>query len=88
MNNLGIKSPHGDSCSRRTAARRGTGPDGPGPVSEAARTGTAPGQQALARSRQDRRALVVMTIAHGIQHFYVAGLAVTYPFVVAQFHVS
>lgn len=29
-----------------------------------------------------------MTIAHGIQHFYVAGLAVTYPFVVAQFHVS
>lgn len=29
-----------------------------------------------------------MTIAHGIQHFYVAGLAVTFPFVVAQFHVS
>ncbi|HEU5390223.1 MAG TPA: MFS transporter [Streptosporangiaceae bacterium] len=53
-----------------------------------ARTGTAPGQQVLARARQDRRALVVMTIAHGIQHFYVAGLAVTYPFVVAQFHVS
>jgi MFS family permease len=53
-----------------------------------ARTGTAPGQQALARTRQDRRALVVMTVAHGIQHFYVAGLAVTYPFVVAQFHVS
>lgn len=29
-----------------------------------------------------------MTIAHGIQHFYVGGLALTYPFVVAQFHVS
>lgn len=29
-----------------------------------------------------------MTIAHGIQHFYVAGLAVSYPFVVTQFHVS
>lgn len=29
-----------------------------------------------------------MTVAHGIQHFYVAGLAVTYPFVVTQFHVS
>ena len=57
-------------------------------VNGMARTGTAPGQQALARARQDRRALVVMTIAHGIQHFYVAGLAVTYPFVVAQFHVS
>lgn len=29
-----------------------------------------------------------MTISHGIQHFYVAGLAVTYPFVVTQFHIS
>ncbi len=29
-----------------------------------------------------------MTIAHGVQHFYVAGLAVTYPFAVAQFHIS
>jgi MFS family permease len=29
-----------------------------------------------------------MSIAHGIQHFYVGGLAVSYPFVVAQFHVS
>ncbi len=29
-----------------------------------------------------------MTTAHGIQHLYVAGLAVSYPFVVAQFHVS
>ncbi|MGH3282567.1 MAG: hypothetical protein ACRDNW_26015, partial [Trebonia sp.] len=53
-----------------------------------ARTGTVPEQQALAEAKQDRRALVVMTAAHGIQHFYVAGLAVTYPFVVDQFHVS
>jgi MFS family permease len=29
-----------------------------------------------------------MTTAHGIQHFYVAGLAVSYPFVVTQFRVS
>ncbi|MGB6455282.1 MAG: MFS transporter [Streptosporangiaceae bacterium] len=29
-----------------------------------------------------------MSIAHGIQHFYVGGLALSYPFVVAQFHVS
>jgi len=29
-----------------------------------------------------------MSVAHGIQHFYVGGLAVSYPFVVAQFHVS
>jgi MFS family permease len=29
-----------------------------------------------------------MTISHGIQHVYVGGLAVAYPFVVAQFHVS
>ena len=46
------------------------------------------GSQDITRNRQDRRALVVMTAAHGIQHFYVAGLAVTYPFVVAQFHMS
>lgn len=43
---------------------------------------------ALVQHPQDRRALTVMTVAHGIQHFYVAGLAVTYPFVVAQFHIS
>lgn len=42
----------------------------------------------LVRKPQDRRALTVMTAAHGIQHFYVAGLAVTYPFVVSQFHIS
>lgn len=53
-------------------------------VSAAAVTESAP----LVRHPQDRRALVIMTVAHGIQHFYVAGLAVTYPFVVSQFHVS
>lgn len=41
-----------------------------------------------AARREDRRALAVMTVAHGIQHFYVAGLAVIYPFVVADLHVS
>jgi MFS family permease len=51
-------------------------------------TATRPGRQPIARGAQDRRALAVMTVAHGIQHFYVAGLAVTYPFVVAEFHVS
>ena len=47
-----------------------------------------PARPALLRGAGDRRALTVMTVAHGIQHFYVAGLAVTYPFVVTQFHVS
>lgn len=42
----------------------------------------------LARSAEDRRAIWVMSLCHGIQHFYVAGLAVTYPFVVAHFHIS
>lgn len=42
----------------------------------------------LINKPRDRRALVIMTIGHGIQHFYVAGLAVTYPFVVEQFHIS
>ncbi|MGH3191838.1 MAG: MFS transporter [Streptosporangiaceae bacterium] len=51
-------------------------------------TATEPGRQPITRGAQDRRALAVMTVAHGIQHFYVAGLAVTYPFVVAEFHVS
>ncbi|MGH3234226.1 MAG: MFS transporter, partial [Streptosporangiaceae bacterium] len=68
--------------------RRGAGPGRPGRVTGMASTGTAPGQQALTHTRQDRRALIVMTIAHGIQHFYVAGLAVTYPFVVTQFRIS
>lgn len=36
----------------------------------------------------NRRALAVMTVSHAIQHFYVGGLAVTYPFVVAALHVS
>ena len=48
----------------------------------------APGRQPIARGPSDRRALAVMTSAHGIQHLYVAGLAVAYPFVVTQFHVS
>ncbi len=29
-----------------------------------------------------------MTAGHAVQHFYVAGLAVVYPFVVASFHIS
>lgn len=42
----------------------------------------------LVGGAQDRRALVIMTVGHALQHFYVAGLAVTYPFVVEQFHIS
>ena len=53
-----------------------------------ARTATAPSRLPLAHRPQARHALAMMTIAHGIQHFYVADLAVTYPFVVAQFHIS
>ncbi|MBO0824452.1 MAG: MFS transporter [Actinobacteria bacterium] len=45
-------------------------------------------REPLLRGARDRRALTVMSVAHGIQHFYVGGLAVSYPFVVAQFHVS
>ena len=48
----------------------------------------APARGKLLRHPRDRRALTVMSIAHGIQHFYVGGLALSYPFVVAQFHVS
>jgi MFS family permease len=48
----------------------------------------AAGREPVARGPQDRRALTVMTVSHGIQHFYVAGLAVTYPFVVTEFGIS
>jgi hypothetical protein len=51
-----------------------------------AQTTVAP--EKLLRRPRDRRALTVMTVAPGIQHFYVAGLALSYPFAVAQFHVS
>ncbi len=47
-----------------------------------------PGKVALLQGPEDRRALVVMSVGHGIQHFYVAGLAVTYPFVISALHVS
>jgi MFS family permease len=55
---------------------------------EGAPAQTAGAREKLLRQPRDRRALTVMTVAHGIQHFYVAGLALSYPFVVAQFHVS
>ncbi|MGH9083807.1 MAG: MFS transporter, partial [Acidimicrobiales bacterium] len=42
----------------------------------------------LARNPHDRRALAVMSVGHAIQHFYTAGLAISYPFVIADLHVS
>ena len=41
-----------------------------------------------AAGEADRGQLAVVTFSHAIQHVYVAGLAVAYPFVVASFHVS
>jgi MFS family permease len=38
--------------------------------------------------RGERATLGVMTTSHAVQHVYVAGIALTYPFVVAQFHIS
>jgi MFS family permease len=59
----------------------------PGPVGLApARTSAR--QPRLFRDADDGRALAVMTVGHAVQHFYVAGLAVAYPFVIASFHVS
>lgn len=40
------------------------------------------------RAPGDGRALGVMAAGHGVQHFYVAGLAVVYPFVLEGLHVS
>ncbi|HUZ76770.1 MAG TPA: MFS transporter [Chloroflexota bacterium] len=39
-------------------------------------------------TREDRTALSVMVTSHAVQHFYVAGLALTYPLVVDTFHIS
>lgn len=52
------------------------------------RSGDGSGRPPLLQREHDRRALVVMSAGHAIQHFYVAGLAVTYPFVVEHFHIS
>jgi MFS family permease len=51
-------------------------------------TGTTHHKPALLGHRGDGRALAVMTAGHAVQHFYVAGLAVVYPFVVSSFHLS
>jgi MFS family permease len=37
---------------------------------------------------EDRSALSLMVTSHAVQHFYVGGLALVYPFVVESFHVS
>ncbi|MGH3302207.1 MAG: MFS transporter [Streptosporangiaceae bacterium] len=55
---------------------------------EGARAQSAAAREKLLRHPRDRRALTVMSVAHGIQHFYVGGLALSYPFVIVQFHVS
>ncbi|MGH9067120.1 MAG: MFS transporter [Acidimicrobiales bacterium] len=36
----------------------------------------------------ERGTVGLMTASHAVQHFYSAGLAITYPFVVADFHIS
>lgn len=36
----------------------------------------------------DRKIVGLLTFSHAVQHFYAAGLALTYPFVIAQFHIS
>jgi MFS family permease len=46
----------------------------------------AQGSDAL--SRDDVEQLTVVSFSHAVQHFYPAGLAVAYPFVVAGLHVS
>ena len=70
-----------------TPRQEGPRPPGPG-RSFSGRTNALARSPALLRQRGDARALAVMTAGHAVQHFYVAGLAVVYPFVVASFHLS
>ncbi|MGH9057680.1 MAG: MFS transporter, partial [Acidimicrobiales bacterium] len=46
------------------------------------------GAETPAGKETDRRALAVMVTSHAVQHFYVGGLALTYPLVVVDFHIS
>ncbi|MGH9101133.1 MAG: hypothetical protein ACRDV8_13015, partial [Acidimicrobiales bacterium] len=39
-------------------------------------------------ARGDASQLAVVTFSHAVQHVYVAGLAVAYPFVISSLHVS
>ena len=36
----------------------------------------------------DKKVVGLLTFSHAVQHFYAAGLALTYPFVIRQFHIS
>lgn len=36
----------------------------------------------------DKKVVGLLTFSHAVQHFYAAGLALTYPFVIKQFHIS
>lgn len=36
----------------------------------------------------DRKIIGLLSFSHALQHFYVAGLALTYPFVISAFHIS
>jgi len=60
-------------ASRSSSPAEGAGPAAPAPP---------------AWGRGDRATVGLLTGSHAVQHFYSAGLAVTYPFVVAHFHVS
>ena len=60
------------------------GPDGTEGVEGG--DGTAPASGGA--SREDVEQLTVVSFSHAVQHFYPAGLAVAYPFVVSSLHVS
>lgn len=49
---------------------------------------TRPRTAAAVRRPGDRSAVAIMTTSHAVQHFYNAGLALVYPFVVVEFHIS
>lgn len=71
---------------RVTAERRHAGePVTPATLGEDSREPAEGGQRA---SHEPKGPLAVISISHGVQHVYLAGLVVAYPFVVETFHVS
>lgn len=67
------------TSTRLAGERASKGGVAPSPTRPAGRASWRPGERAT---------LGVMTTSHAVQHIYVAGIALTYPFVVTQFHIS
>lgn len=80
-------------CARCSHANNGSGGDQSKRYRLCVATDEADEHSATQRSpgrfdHEDRSALGILGGSHAAEHFYAAGIALTYPFVIAQFHIS